>query len=178
MRKRFSERRASYYIRIIADAVAYCHKLYLIHRDIKPENILLSYDVLICKLIVIKQNTLKLGDFGSSVTQVKNKRKTHAGTLDYLAPELVDGIPYDSSIDNWCIGVLTYELLVGHPPFESMTDKQTYERIRNLDYRFPNYVSKDAQDFISKLLVLDPSKRMPLSKVNNHPWIKKYMQSL
>ena len=87
----------------------------------------------------------------------------------------MDGIPYDSSIDNWCIGVLTYELLVGHPPFESMTDKQTYERIRNLDYRFPNYVSKDAQDFISKLLVLDPSKRMPLSEVNNHPWIKKYM---
>ena len=54
MRKRFSERRASYYICSIAKAVDYCHKLYLIHRDIKPENILLSYDVLICKLIVIK----------------------------------------------------------------------------------------------------------------------------
>ena len=178
MKKRFSERRASYYIRIIVKAVDFCHKFCIIHRDIKPENIFLSYNVLICKLIVIKQNTPKLGDFGWSVTQVKNKRKTHAGTLDYLAPELVDEIPYDSSIDNWCIGVLTYELLVGHPPFESRTDKQTYERIRNLDYQFPSHVSKDAQDFISKLLVLDPSKRMPLSEVNNHPWIKKYMQSL
>ena len=54
MRKRFSERRASYYIRIIANAVDYCHKFCIIHRDIKPENIFLSYNVLICKLIVIK----------------------------------------------------------------------------------------------------------------------------
>ena len=44
-KKRFSERRASCYIRYIADAVDYCHKMHVIHRDIKPENILLSYDV-------------------------------------------------------------------------------------------------------------------------------------
>lgn len=45
LRKRFSPRRTSAYIRYIADAVDYCHKMHVIHRDIKPENILLSYDV-------------------------------------------------------------------------------------------------------------------------------------
>lgn len=100
--------------------------------------------------------------------------QTICGTLDYLAPELVNHTEYDFSVDNWCIGVLTYEFLVGHPPFESDTKEQTYERIRNLDLHFPNHVSESAQDFIRKLLVLDPSKRMPLSEVKNHPWIQKY----
>ena len=81
---------------------------------------------------------------------------------------------YDFSVDNWCIGVLTYEFLVGHPPFESSTKEQTYERIRNLDIRFPSHVSESAQDFIRKLLVIDPAQRMPLSEVKNHPWIQKY----
>ena len=96
------------------------------------------------------------------------------GTLDYLAPEILDHKDYSSAVDNWCVGVLTYEFLVGHPPFESQTKETTYERIRTLDLRFPTYVSDLAQDFIRKLLVLDPKKRMPLSEVKNHPWIKKH----
>ena len=96
------------------------------------------------------------------------------GTLDYLAPEIVDHKPYDSTVDNWCIGVLTYEFLCGHPPFESMTKDETYERIRTLDLKFPPHVSEEAEDFIRKLLVLDPKGRMLLKDALNHPWIKKY----
>ena len=76
----------------------------------------------------------------------------------------------------WLIArsVLTYEFLVGHPPFESKTKETTYQRITTLDIRFPSHVSESAQDFIRKLLVLNPHDRMPLSEVKNHPWIKKY----
>lgn len=96
------------------------------------------------------------------------------GTLDYLPPEMIDRKEYNNMVDNWCIGVLTYEFLVGHPPFESKTKETTYQRITTLDIRFPSHVSESAQDFIRKLLVLNPHDRMPLSEVKNHPWIKKY----
>lgn len=96
------------------------------------------------------------------------------GTLDYLPPEMIDHKDYDSTVDNWCIGVLTYEFLCGHPPFESQTKDMTYERIRKLDLRFPSHVSEQAQDFIRKLLVINPKDRMPLNEVKNHPWIKKH----
>mgnify|MGYP000014208026 FL=1 len=87
---------------------------------------------------------------------------------------MVDHKPYDSTVDNWCIGVLTYEFLCGHPPFESRTRDETYERIRTLDLKFPPHVSEEAEDFIRKLLVLDPKGRMLLKDALNHPWIKKY----
>ena len=96
------------------------------------------------------------------------------GTLDYLPPEMIDHREYTPMVDNWCLGVLTYEFLVGHPPFESKNKDLTYERIRGLDIRFPSHVSEGAQDFIRKLLVLDPTKRMSFAEVRNHPWIKKY----
>lgn len=62
---------------------------------------------------------IKLADFGWSVSDGL-KRKTFCGTVDYLAPEVVNGNAYDRKADNWAIGVLCYELLVGKPPFEQM----------------------------------------------------------
>lgn len=51
------------------------------------------------------------------------------GTLDYLPPEMVEGRTHDEKVDLWCLGVLCYELLVGHPPFESASHTETYRRI-------------------------------------------------
>ena len=76
----------------------------IIHRDIKPENIL-----------VVNLNTwhIKLCDFGWSTHSINENRMTFCGTPDYLAPELVTNVPYDYKVDNWSIGVLTFELLTG-----------------------------------------------------------------
>ena len=115
-----------------------------------------------------------MADFGWSAHSPSNRRKTMCGTLDYLSPEIIDRKEYDSNVDNWCVGILTYEFLVGHPPFESESPDKTCERILKLDLRFPPHMSEAAQDFIRKLLVLNPQQRMPLSEVKNHPWIKKY----
>lgn len=107
---RFSEKRSSRYIAQMADALAYLHKKHVIHRDIKPENLLLGVN-----------GELKIGDFGWSVHAPGNRRTTLCGTLDYLPPEMVEGREHTEKVDLWALGVLTYEFLVGVPPFEDLS---------------------------------------------------------
>lgn len=87
-----------------------------------------------------------------------NRRRTLCGTLDYLSPEMVEGRSHDENVDLWSLGILIYELIVGSPPFEEKEAEDddasnaiTYERIKNVDLKFPNHVSKDAADLISKV---------------------------
>ena len=66
-------------------------------------------------------------------------------------------MPYGSAVDLWALGVLAYEFLVGRPPFEADDDGEqytrTYAKIARIDYKFPSYVSSQAQDFISKVFI-------------------------
>jgi len=73
------------------------------------------------------QGRLKIADFGWSV-QSKDKRKTMCGTLDYLAPEMVENKTHDYAVDNWTLGILCYEFLYGVPPFEAESQADTFER--------------------------------------------------
>ncbi len=124
---KFQEPVAARYIAQLASALAYCHSFNVIHRDVKPENLLLGSDGL-----------LKLADFGWAAhdrrgyngylstaqdatmraINLGNRRTTFCGTLDYIAPEMVRGCAYDEMVDNWTVGVLSYELLVGVAPFD------------------------------------------------------------
>ncbi|XP_048224967.1 uncharacterized protein LOC125368153 [Perognathus longimembris pacificus] len=114
----FDEQRTATIMEELADALVYCHDQKVIHRDIKPENLLLGF-----------RGEVKIADFGWSVHTPSLRRKTMCGTLDYLAPEVVEGRTYDEKVDLWCIGVLCYELLVGSPPFESTSQSETCKRI-------------------------------------------------
>jgi serine/threonine protein kinase len=60
--------------------------------------------------------------------------------------------PYDGSVDVWSIGILCFEFLTGHPPFEADTNEDTYARIRNLNVNYPSYLSETAVNFISSIL--------------------------
>jgi aurora kinase, other len=73
--------------------------------------------------------------------------------LDYLPPEMVESQPHDHRVDVWSLGVLCYELLVGTPPFEDLDEGYTvtYEKILNVQYTFPAYVSELAQKFVQKV---------------------------
>ncbi|XP_067005171.1 aurora kinase C [Anabrus simplex] len=157
---RFSEHKAAKYVYQVASALHYCHLNNVIHRDIKPENLLVTDD-----------DNIKLADFGWSVHAPSNKRKTMCGTMDYLPPEMVDGSEYSLYVDHWCLGVLLYEFLVGKPPFESNTDKETYRKIRKLDFTYPSYFPPGAKDLVSKLLKGRPDTRLSLPDVMRHPWI-------
>ena len=70
------------------------------------------------------------------------------GTLDYLPPEMIEQKDYNHKVDNWTVGVLCYELLVGNPPFETNEQNETYQRIVNTEYKFPPHVKPGAQDLI------------------------------
>mmetsp|Transcript_13011 Transcript_13011/g.36656 ORF Transcript_13011/g.36656 Transcript_13011/m.36656 type:complete len:216 (+) Transcript_13011:94-741(+) len=133
----------------------------VIHRDIKPENLLLDH-----------QGNVKLGDWGSSVHAPSSRRKTFVGTRDYLAPEMIEGKQYDAHTDNWALGVLTFELLTGHPPFEDASQAATYKRIVAVDLQFPAHVSKPAREFVRSLLRREPTQRLALARVSSHPWIR------
>ena len=141
------------------------HSKNIIHRDIKPENLLDTF------------GTIKLADFGWSVHAPSNRRKTMCGTLDYLPPEMVQKSrkDYDSTVDIWGVGILSYEFVVGKPPFESDTKKETYEKIGKLHYEFPDYVSIEFKDFVSQCLKSEARQRATLEQLESHPWLIKHI---
>lgn len=148
-------------------ALQYCHANNVIHRDIKPENILIGLN-----------HELKISDFGWSVHSPSSRRQTVCGTIDYLPPEMLQRNSYDDTVDLWCLGVLTYEFLVGKPPFESKEVRTTYQRIMSVEFSYPDYVIPSARDFISSLLKQNPKMRMPLEKAKNHPWIVEHAENV
>ncbi|TKR93220.1 hypothetical protein L596_007716 [Steinernema carpocapsae] len=168
---RFTEERAARLMFQMTDALAYCHLKKVIHRDIKPENLLLSAN-----------GDLKIADFGWSVHAPNKRRGTMCGTLDYLPPEMILRHDHDEKIsilhfdvDLWSLGVLCYEFLCGHPPFESDSSQTTYKLITQVDFTFPNHVSDEAKDLVTKLLKRRPADRLPLEKVLRHPWIQGFV---
>jgi len=161
-KKRFDEDTAAKYVMTLANALEYIHQHNVIHRDIKPENLLLD-----------SNGNLKLADFGWSVHTPLHRRTTVCGTLDYLPPEMILGQQHDQKVDIWSLGVLTYEFIVGHPPFEADGQKATYQRIKDVELNFPSHVSVDAENFIRRLLQRDPCRRMQLSNIYFHPFIRK-----
>jgi len=163
---KFDEKRSAKYIKSLAGALDYCHSKHVIHRDIKPENLLLDL-----------RGELKIADFGWSVHAPHSRRTTLCGTLDYLPPEMIEGKAHDNMVDVWSLGVLMYEFLVGSPPFEAQGHHETYKKISKVDLKFPPHISVDARDLITKLLVKEPSARLPLSEVANHKWILDNMEA-
>ena len=148
----------------MADALKYCHDNSVMHRDIKPENLLLD-----------SNDTIKLADFGWSVHAPSDKRRTVCGTLDYLPPEMIKQKMYNSFVDNWCLGVLCYEFLVGKPPFESAQSEETYRKIIAVMVDYPSYIPEGGKKLISQLLKYNPEKRLALSEVLKHYWLLKHL---
>ncbi|KAI0407530.1 serine/threonine-protein kinase [Xylaria palmicola] len=165
----FSELRAAQYIAQVASSLIYLHSKNVMHRDMKPENILVGL-----------YGELKLADFGYSVHAPSNRRDTLCGTLDYLPPEMIPPEKirstqqsYTKAVDQWTLGVLTYEFLTGEAPFEDSV-AMTQRRIAKGDMKpLPSRLSLEAKGFVHSLLVLNPSKRLPLKDVLEHPWIVK-----
>jgi len=101
--------------------------------------------------------------------------QTACGTPGYVAPEVLQAIGYDKEVDMWSIGVITYILLCGFPPFYNENLPELFEQIMKADYDFPEdywkEVSETAKDFIRRLLVVDPKQRLTGKKALEHPWL-------
>lgn len=135
-------------------AIAHMHKNRVIHRDLKPENILLD-----------SENRVKVTDFGTAKMFGADEpfvaqKGSFVGSADYVCPETLNETPVGPASDLWSFGCILYCLLVGVPPFHADSMYGTFEKIKALDYTIPDFVPAHARDLISKLLVLDPEKRL------------------
>ena len=93
-------------------ALNYCHRRAIVHRDVKLENFFLDYQE------TDKQITVKLADFGIAQQAVTIKNLSGvAGTLAYMAPEVITRQKYDQKADCWSLGVILYEMLTNKHPY-------------------------------------------------------------
>lgn len=107
--KRFSESKVIFYSACIVLAMHYLHQKGIVYRDLKPENAILD-----------KEGYVKLTDFGIAKKGMKGLKKsyTFCGTNEYCAPEFIQGKGHNKSVDWWCLGIMIYEMFVGHSPFQ------------------------------------------------------------
>jgi len=109
----YSEKEAAAMVKKILSAVDYLHQNNIAHRDLKPENLLLKG---------VDDTEVMISDFGlSKIVGVQSMMDTACGTPYYVAPEVLSASGYDKEVDLWSIGVITYLLLCGFPPFYGET---------------------------------------------------------
>lgn len=166
----FDENVLSELIRQITSAIQYCHKKGICHRDLKPENICFT------KLGSMKNNSIKIIDFGFGKYMKDDKKETHSqvGSIFYMAPEVFEN-NYSKKCDIWSIGVILYFLIEGKPPFVGANDGETKMKIKSMDYKFSKEwekYSEDVKDLIKHMLVGE-EERYTAEQVLKHRWIKK-----
>ncbi|KAJ8371983.1 hypothetical protein AAFF_G00298050 [Aldrovandia affinis] len=165
-----SEEEATQFLKQILEGVQYLHSKRIAHFDLKPENIMLLDKS-------APSPRIKLIDFGiAHQISAGNEFKNIFGTPEFVAPEIVNYEPLGLEADMWSIGVITYILLSGASPFLGETKQETLANISAVSYDFDeeyfSSTSELAKDFIRRLLVKDPRKRMTIYDSLHHPWIK------
>ncbi|CAH8576415.1 unnamed protein product [Schistosoma margrebowiei] len=171
----FTESEAAKIVYQISSAIAYLHERNIAHRDLKPENLLYTSNE--------NGAILKLTDFGFAKEVVTKKSlQTPCYTPYYVPPEILNFERYDKSCDIWSLGIITYILLSGCPPFFSQNGQPISpgmkSKIRAGKYDFPDaqwkYVSKSAKDLIKSLLLTEPDRRPTIREVMNNHWVAQH----
>lgn len=165
------ESRTAIFFDQLVDALAACHQVGVAHRDLKPENILLTED----------GECVKVSDFGLSrlhrksqaVARPEEFATTLTGTLAYVAPEVLSR-HYDAfKADIWSLGCILYVMLTCRFPFGSTTGDELKERINNGAFNtMPSTVPPDARDLVAKMLHPEPEKRIGLTQIREHPFLR------
>jgi len=166
-----TEEKCQIFIKQIVRGLQFIHSKGIIHLDLKPFNVIFAnpsddYD-------------LRIIDFGLA-EQLQGEEDSipvkMCGTLEYMSPEVMSCTRASSASDMWGLGVITYLLVSGGvSPFWYNNKYITMHRILKCQYDFenPNFglISKEAIDFISKLLVLEPTERNSATSCLQHPWL-------
>ena len=158
-KKKLTEKESFFFFTQVCSVVHFLHSHKLMHRDIKPENLLIS-----------ENGIIKLCDFGNCASS--DNRKTFCGTIEYMAPEILNRTRYDEKADIWSLGILLYEMLHGHAPYHGRTDKDTISMILNNKFEFDD-IKEDAKELIRALIKENPSERPEAWEIFTYPWMKR-----
>ena len=138
---KFEEEKVKFYVAELISFFEYFHGNNMIFRDLKLENVLID-----------NEGHIKVTDFGFSQILDETKRtRTLCGTPEYLSPEMIARQTYTVAVDYWALGVLTFEMLTGQPPFFGYDQKTLFRKILYRDVDFPSYISSRAKDFINEV---------------------------
>uniref|UniRef100_A0A672TQW9 Protein kinase C n=1 Tax=Strigops habroptila TaxID=2489341 RepID=A0A672TQW9_STRHB len=148
---KFDLPRATFYAAEIICGLQFLHSKGIIYRDLKLDNVLLD-----------NEGHIKIADFGMCKENMFGdaKTSTFCGTPDYIAPEILLGQKYNTSVDWWSFGVLLYEMLIGQSPFHGQDEEELFQSIRMDNPFYPRWLDKDAKDILLKLFVREPERRL------------------
>uniref|UniRef100_A0A8C0V908 Ribosomal protein S6 kinase n=1 Tax=Cyanistes caeruleus TaxID=156563 RepID=A0A8C0V908_CYACU len=149
----FTEEDVKFYLAELALGLDHLHSLGIIYRDLKPENILLD-----------EEGHIKLTDFGLSKEAIDHEKKAYSfcGTVEYMAPEVVNRQGHSHSADWWSYGVLMFEMLTGALPFQGKDRKETMTLILKAKLGMPQFLSTEAQSLLRALFKRNPANRLAL----------------
>uniref|UniRef100_A0A8C7MP45 non-specific serine/threonine protein kinase n=1 Tax=Oncorhynchus kisutch TaxID=8019 RepID=A0A8C7MP45_ONCKI len=147
----FTEEDVKFYLAELALALDHLHHLGIVYRDLKPENILLD-----------EAGHIKLTDFGLSKESVDVDKKAYSfcGTVEYMAPEVVNRRGHTQSADWWSLGVLMFEMLTGTLPFQGKDRNETMNMILKAKLGMPQFLSVEAQSLLRMLFKRNPANRL------------------
>ncbi|XP_045820998.1 mitogen-activated protein kinase kinase kinase 1-like [Trifolium pratense] len=164
-----NDSQVSAYTRQILNGLKYLHERDVVHRDIKCANILVDVN-----------GSVKLADFGLAKATKLNDVKSSKGSPYWMAPEVVNlrNQGYGLAADIWSLGCTVLEMLTRKPPYFDLEGMQAIFRIgRGEPPPIPEYLSKDARDFILKCLQVNPSKRPTAAQLSDHPFLRRRSSS-
>lgn len=149
--KRLDDMTVKFYSAELVVTLGYLHKSGIIYRDLKLENILID-----------EEGHIKLVDFGlAKLVKPRKRTGTICGTLQYMAPEILDGKKYTHAVDWWSLGIVMFTLLSGKYPYPAKQDHSSqHSVVTELDIQFPSDFSLYAVSIIEKLLQKDPALRL------------------
>ncbi|OCF36519.1 CAMK/CAMKL/GIN4 protein kinase [Kwoniella heveanensis BCC8398] len=155
---------ASRYFQQIVAGVDYCHRFNICHRDLKPENLLLD-----------AERNIKIADFGMAALEPSDKLlETSCGSPHYASPEIVAGMSYHGAAsDIWSCGVILFALLTGRLPFDDENIRILLQKVKNGRFVMPTDLPADAKDLITRMLVVDPEKRITMNEIMRHPFCQR-----
>ncbi|KAI8591474.1 hypothetical protein HDU89_003116 [Geranomyces variabilis] len=168
------ESMVKFYTAEVACGLFYLHSKKIVHRDLKPDNVLLD-----------EKGHAHLTDFNIAVHFREEKPLTAvAGSMAYMAPEVLNKKGYFASVDWWSLGVLAYEMAFGKRPFRAKTNDGLTQAILQDDLEFPgnvrDLVSQECIDALKEFLRRDITKRLGCKdaggkeRLQADPWFKGY----
>ncbi|XP_026151837.1 ribosomal protein S6 kinase-related protein [Mastacembelus armatus] len=151
LKGKFEEDEVRVFAAELGSALGFLHDLGIIHRDVKMENILLS-----------DQGHLRLSDFGLSHRLNRGGQAfTICGTIQYMAPEVLSGGPYNHAADWWSLGIMLFSLVAGEFPVPAEPDHSTMlKKVRDFPYKLPNTFSSALLLLLTELLCKNPVNRL------------------